>query len=105
MPPQQFAPGAAGVEAEGVDDADPEAARWHCMLAWVLVLGTIGILLYVPMVVLVMSHALIARRRATADDLAAHARDYPCARVPLRRGEEGAADAAAIAAATGTSRR
>lgn len=68
-------------------------------------LGTIGILLYVPMVVLVMSHALIARRRATADDLAAHARDYPCARVPLRRGEEGAADAAAIAAATGTSRR
>jgi putative membrane protein len=68
-------------------------------------LGTIGILLYVPMVVLVMSHALIARRRATADDLAAHARDYRCARVPLRCGEEGAADAAAIAAATGTSRR
>jgi putative membrane protein len=46
-------------------------------------LGTIGILLYVPIVALVLSHPLNPRRRATADDLAAHARDYPRSEVPL----------------------
>jgi uncharacterized membrane protein len=45
-------------------------------------LGTIGILLYVPIIVLVLSHPLNPRRRATADDLAAHARDYPRSEVP-----------------------
>jgi uncharacterized membrane protein len=68
-------------------------------------LGTIGILLYVPVVVLVVSHALIARRRATADDLAAHARDYPRARLQVRRGDGRVPDPAAIAAVTGASRR
>ncbi|MBI3768421.1 MAG: carotenoid biosynthesis protein [Deltaproteobacteria bacterium] len=45
-------------------------------------LGTIGILLYVPIVVLVLSHPLNPRRRATADDLTTHARDYPRSKVP-----------------------
>ncbi len=68
-------------------------------------LGTVGILLYVPIVVLAVSHALIARRRATADDLTAHARDYPRTRLQVRRAAACGSDAAAIAAVTGTSRR
>lgn len=47
-------------------------------------LGTIGILLYVPIVALALSHPLNPRRRATGEDLAAHARDYPRSEVPRR---------------------
>jgi putative membrane protein len=45
-------------------------------------LGTIGILLFVPIFVLAASHPLNPRRRAGAEDLAAHARDYPVSSVP-----------------------
>jgi uncharacterized membrane protein len=46
------------------------------------VLGTIGILLYIPIVALALTHPLNPRRRASAADLAAHARDYPASSVP-----------------------
>ena len=68
-------------------------------------LGTIGILLYVPIVVLVLSHALNPRRRATADDLATHVRDYPRSLLQIRRAAECAEDVTPISAATGASRR
>ncbi len=45
-------------------------------------LGTIGLLLFVPIVVLVAAHPLNPQRRASAVDLAAHARDYPASSVP-----------------------
>jgi putative membrane protein len=40
-------------------------------------LGTIGVLLYLPIVVLFVAHPLNRQRHATALDLAAHLRDYP----------------------------
>ncbi len=40
-------------------------------------LGTIAILLYVPVVALFVPHFLNSQRRATRDDVAAHLRDYP----------------------------
>ncbi len=45
-------------------------------------LGTIGMLLYIPIVVLAFAHPLNPRRHASADDLAAHARDYPVSSIP-----------------------
>jgi putative membrane protein len=45
-------------------------------------LGTVGILLYIPIVVLALTHPLNPRRRASAADLAAHARDYPASSIP-----------------------
>lgn len=61
-------------------------------------LGTIGILLFIPIFVLAATHPLNPRRRASADDLAAHARDYPCsAVVPACGVEAGRADARAAA--------
>jgi putative membrane protein len=39
-------------------------------------LGTVGIVLYVPIVVLFVVHVFDPRRRASAEDLAAHARDF-----------------------------
>lgn len=44
-------------------------------------LGTIGVLLYLPVVALFVAHPLNRQRHATALDLAAHLRDYP--RSPL----------------------
>lgn len=40
-------------------------------------LGTIGILMFIPVVALGLTHPLNPRRHATAADLAAHLRDYP----------------------------
>ena len=40
-------------------------------------LGTIGIILYLPVVALLLAHPLNERRRATPDDVAEHQRDYP----------------------------
>ena len=40
-------------------------------------LGTIGVLMFVPIVVLAATHPLNPRRRATVEDLAAHRHDYP----------------------------
>jgi len=62
-------------------------------------LGTIGILLYIPIGVLAVTHPLNPRRRASAEDLTAHARDYPASSLP------GAAAAAGPIAATATSAR
>jgi uncharacterized membrane protein len=45
-------------------------------------LGTVGILLYIPIVVLALTHPLNPRRRASAADLAVHARDYPASSIP-----------------------
>lgn len=40
-------------------------------------LGLVGIMIYVPIVVLFLLHVFDQRRRATSGDLAAHRRDYP----------------------------
>jgi uncharacterized membrane protein len=40
-------------------------------------LGTIGVVIYVPVVALVLAHPLNPQRHATPADLAAHLRDYP----------------------------
>lgn len=40
-------------------------------------LGMVGVMMYVPIVVLFTLHVCDPRRRVTAADLAAHARDYP----------------------------
>jgi putative membrane protein len=40
-------------------------------------LGTIGVLLYVPVLTLFAAHPLNPQRRATAADIAAHVADYP----------------------------
>ncbi len=40
-------------------------------------LGTIGILLYLPVVALFVAHPLNRQRHATPLDLSAHLRDYP----------------------------
>lgn len=40
-------------------------------------LGTIGILLYTPVVVLLLANFLNSQRHATAADISAHLRDYP----------------------------
>lgn len=39
-------------------------------------LGTVGIMIYIPVVVLFLVHVFDRRRRATNEDLAAHRRDY-----------------------------
>jgi putative membrane protein len=39
-------------------------------------LGTVGITIYIPIVVLFLTHVFDRRRRATNEDLAAHRRDY-----------------------------
>lgn len=49
-------------------------------------LGTVGIMIYVPIAVLFLLHVLDPRRRATTDDLAAHRRDYPEAAIGVRAG-------------------
>jgi putative membrane protein len=46
-------------------------------------LGTIGVLMFVPIVMLALSHPLNPRRRASAEDLAAHFRDYARSSVSL----------------------
>jgi uncharacterized membrane protein len=40
-------------------------------------LGTVGVMIYVPTTVLFLAHVGDPRRRATSEDIAAHARDYP----------------------------
>ena len=44
-------------------------------------LGTVGVLMFVPIVALVTAIALDPRQRATADDVAAHRRDFPASTV------------------------
>ncbi len=46
-------------------------------------LGTIGVLMFVPIITLALSHPLNRRRRATAEDLAVHLRDYARSSVSL----------------------
>jgi putative membrane protein len=53
-------------------------------------LGTIGILMYIPVVALVVAHPLNPQRRATALDIGAHLRDYPRSAI----GRTGAVDEA-----------
>lgn len=45
-------------------------------------LGTIGIMIFLPIVVLVLTHPANPQRWATAADFAAHRRDYPVSSVP-----------------------
>ncbi len=50
-------------------------------------LGTVGVLMFVPIAVLAATHPLNPRRRATAEDLAAHRRDYPRSAVLAASGD------------------
>lgn len=43
-----------------------------------VLLGIVGVMIYVPVVVLFLLHVFDRRRRATNEDLLAQARDYPC---------------------------
>jgi len=63
-------------------------------------LGTIGILLFIPIFVLAATHLLNPRRRATPEDLAAHARDYPVSSVPRVASRAATLGAAATAASS-----
>lgn len=48
-------------------------------------LGVIGIILYIPVVTLLLSHPLNPDRRATLVEISAHCHDFPCSPISRRR--------------------